>query len=643
MEEALSGAIKLARYAANSGAKSSDGLLVDEDGRLEHFIGTEMPGFGTIHYIPGVCTHTDPQSAIHWLEERRARPGFVGAFLSTLKALDECVIERMFALNSSQLRPFSMIFVDRRSLTKSGNDLADCLHVLSPDLVVFDESFADHAVPFGAFAATKQLYRHWNRRGMSTFHSTTFQPNTISSLHFMRCLRQHRPGFIDDHAAAIERIEIDLNYRSRIYRDLYSPSLARLISAVGFDQASLRASGHYVETAGKRIFDAVAGVACSIRGHNPPGYLEEIEQTGALDDCRDEMRQRLHATTRLPHVLPAVSGASAVEQALKIALSSQFPRTHVLALRGGFGGKTLLALTGTWKPSLKSGLAPLYPNVVYVDPFAEDAVAALEQACEQFPIAVIQFELVQGVGGVRPLPLRVLSCLNRLREQHGCLLFADEIQTGFYRTGPFVRTLEAGIQPDLMTIGKGASDMMFPIAITMYSDFIQQILDERDCSLPDVIQSHCGSEIGDRTIVNTMRRAEQEGLSDQVRAKGRLFAELLQEYLVATKLVRDVRCLGMLIGIELDVRSTGRRWMKRTFPQCVLMSLLNHPTFPVIAGFCQYEPHVLKLTPPLSTSEDEITIVCETIASVLRLPLHRLAASSAWQGIVRPRLARLRR
>src|SRR5262249_573732 len=154
---------------------------------------------------------------------------------------------------------------------------------------------------------------------------------------------------------------------------------------------------------------------------------------------------------------------------------------------GGYGGKTLLALTGTWKPSLKTGLAPLYPHVFYVDPFAEDAVEALEHACEKLPIAVIQYELVQGVGGVRHLPPNIIACLTQLRAGHSCLLFADEIQTGFYRTGPFVRSAEFGIQPDLLTVGKGASDMMFPFAMTLYSDAIQHTLDERGCSLPQIL------------------------------------------------------------------------------------------------------------------------------------------------------------
>ena len=64
----------------------------------------------------------------------------------------------------------------------------DLIRDLAPDIAVFDESFVNHEVPFAAFTARKRYFDHWNRPGKSTFHSTTFQPNTIASLHFMRCL-----------------------------------------------------------------------------------------------------------------------------------------------------------------------------------------------------------------------------------------------------------------------------------------------------------------------------------------------------------------------------------------------------------------------------------------------------------------------
>ena len=227
--------------------------------------------------------------------------------------------------------------------------------------------------------------------------------------------------------------------------------------------------------------------------------------------------------------MPAVSGGSAVEHALKLSLLAQSPKSFIVALKGGFGGKTLLALSGTSKPSYKKGLDPLYPDVLYVDPFAPDAVRRLRQIVETVPVAVIQLELVQGVGGVREIPQDLLEYLQIARRETGVLLFVDEIQTGMFRTGPFVRSSELSICPDLMTLGKGTSDMMFPFAMTLYSDRVNYLLKSRNSVLPSRLHG-----------------------------------------------------------------------------------------FPLLMGFCQYEPHILKFTPPLTTTKDEVEKITRTISDALR-------------------------
>ena len=91
--------------------------------------------------------------------------------------------------------PLVITCVDRASLAALRGGSGGILHEIVPDIVVFDESFVDHAVPFGAFTARKSLFACWNQPGKATFHSTTFQPNTISTLHFMHCLAEADPDF----------------------------------------------------------------------------------------------------------------------------------------------------------------------------------------------------------------------------------------------------------------------------------------------------------------------------------------------------------------------------------------------------------------------------------------------------------------
>ena len=605
-EEGLSGAVKLARYHCNAVGHPCNGLIVDPDCRWSHFSATDLPEGQHVEYIPALRSTASYQEASELLRGI----GFLVIGHDRWEQPDNPVRQEWDKL-TAEPKPV-LIICSEHKLLHSGTDNGSV-----PDIVVFDDSVVSRAVPYGGFVASRKLYGHWNRRGMATFHSTTYQPNTISSLHFMRCLEDSCPEFFQEHANALLRIEQDLDYRLEVFHDLYNSSLVKLIKAVGFNQESLHVDGHYVADGKRRVFDGVAGVACSVRGHNPSGYVSELTSLGSLDACRTEVQERLHELTGLPHASPAVSGASAVEQALKLGLASQMPRNYVLALKGGFGGKTLFALTGTERSNYKVGLDPLYPHVIYVDPFAKDAGQQISEAFATHPIGVMQCELVQGVGGVRPVPTKVLQQLKQMREEHDCLLLVDEVQTGVYRTGPFVRSTELGVEPDLLTIGKAMSDMMFPFAMTLHSENVQQRLQERGCHLSDQFHERHGYEYGYRTVLNMLRYAEQEGLEEQVRESGKLLASTLAERLQLCPHVREIRSFGLLLGIELNTKVLLLPWLKKIIPRLYLLAMIRQKKWPLMMGFCQYEPNVFKLTPPLSTTTQEVGQMCETIGTVI--------------------------
>jgi acetylornithine/succinyldiaminopimelate/putrescine aminotransferase len=519
--------------------------------------------------------------------------------------------------------------VDRAALDALRRAPAGALHDLTPDVVVFDESFVNRDVPFAAFTARTGLFGHWDRPGKTAFHSTTYQPNTISSLHFLRCLEVADPSFFAGIAAELDRAHADLALRAALFRRLYSPSLAGAIRAAGLDAADVRAAGSFVHVAGRKIFDGVSGVACSARGHNPLTYAEELAQLGPREDCERELAERLRALTGLGRVLPAVSGATAVESALKIALVAQHPRRHVLALKAGFGGKALLSLTGTWSASYKEHIGPLYANVSYVDPFAPDATAQIDLALAEHPVAVVLMELIQGVGGVRRVPEAVVRHLAAGRARHGYLLLVDEVQTGVYRTGPFALSAALGLAPDLLVVGKAASDMMFPVALTLCSDALAGRLEGIAPALMPAIRERYGYEYGYKTVLNVLRRAEVLGLPEMVTAAGAHFARLLGEGLAGCRAVREVRVYGMLVGIELDVTRWPRRWFRKKLFWLCLLAMLRHPRRPALVGFCQAEPNVLKITPSLTASADELAEAAATIVEVLRRPFWRLLATGA--------------
>jgi acetylornithine/succinyldiaminopimelate/putrescine aminotransferase len=638
-DEALSGALKLARFAAGREGRSSAGVILGGRDRLDSFASLSLGTQGRLDLIPDLVL-AETESALP------AEVGCVVVFPSTEAGERERSARLLDRLRAR--RPLVIAAVSRASLDACRRDPSDGGLALPPDIVVFDESFVHRHVPFGAFTARKAVYDCWNRRGYTTFHSTTFQPNTVSTLHFMNCLEADDPDFVATVSGELGRIASEPTLCQRLFGKLYSPSLARMIASLGFDVPEVKATGHYVSVGGRRIFDGVAGIACSIRGHNPPSYVREV--TGLADgvDYHAAVRERLKELTGLEGLLPAVSGASAVENALRLGLAAQTPRKHVLALKGGFGGKTLFALTGTAKPSYKEGLGQLYPDVLYVDPFADNAIEELESVFRRHPVAVVQMELIQAVGGVRAIPEKVVRYLDAERRRWGYALFVDEVQTGMYRTGPFTMSERYGLVPDLLTIGKGVSDMMFPFAVTLYSGGIREQLEARAPDLPRTLRAKADYEFGYRTLLNTLDQARAAGVADLVRESGARFASILSEKLASCPAVRDVRVFGLLIAIELDVRGSFRKWLRKQAPFVYILNMLQHRSFPLLIGFCQYEPHVLKLTPPLSITPAEIEAVSATIVDVLRTPpygllppalglLARSFVKAKWNGLVRKR------
>jgi acetylornithine/succinyldiaminopimelate/putrescine aminotransferase len=655
LEEALSGAIKLARYRRPTTGADPTGLVIDLAGRLTGFASAELDGGGHVQFLPGirVIGQNDIDGAAGGPTSERvanrllAEGGPSGIDPLVLVAgADHRLDGHQEAIRGLVRRhaPTVITCVDREGLAALRDGPRGLLHELGPDIVVFDDSFVDRAVPFGAFTARRSLFEGWNRPRKSTFHSTTFQPNTISTRHFMNCLAEADPEFFHRHAAEFRALLDNLARRGDGFRRYYNPSLFRLIRAAGLETGDVRAAGPFVIVDGRPIFDVVGGVACNLRGHNPPTYASEtraLPESGDEAALEAELGRRLRGLTGLGSFLPAVSGASAVENALKVALAAQFPRRHILALKAGFGGKTLFALTGTANPTYKERIGPLYADVHYVDPFAPDALAQIDGLLDRHEFAVVQVELIQSVGGVRLIPEGVIRHLDEGRKRRGYLLLVDEVQTGMYRTGPFILSRTFGLTPDLLLLGKGTSDMMFPFALTLYSDAVADVLARRGAALRDAIKRRFGYEQGYKTVVNALRRCEELAMPRRVAEAGAAFARLLGEGLGPLDTVREVRVFGLLIGIELDARRRPRRWLRKRLSGLYLLAMLRHDRFPVLAGLCQYEPVVLKITPPLNAGPDEIRRACETIVDVLRRPLHRVLAAGL-VGLLKSSLIRKR-
>jgi 4-aminobutyrate aminotransferase/(S)-3-amino-2-methylpropionate transaminase len=322
---------------------------------------------------------------------------------------------------------------------------------------------------------------------------------------------------------------------------------------------------------GKRYIDFGAGIAVVNTGHSHPRIVAAIKrQLDAFShSCimvtpyasAVELAERLCAAVPIEdaRAMFVSTGAEAVENAIKIARAVT-GRPGVIAFSGGFHGRTNLCmgLTGKVVP-YKKGFGPFTPGI-YHAPFpaeylgvsADASLAALEQLfksdIEAGQVAAIIIEPVQGEGGFYPVPEGFLARLRALCDTHGILLIADEIQTGYARTGRMFAIEYAGVEPDIMTVAKGIAGG-FPIAAVVGRQVVM------DGPEPGGLGgTYAGSPLGCAAGLAVLDVIEEEGLCERALEVGkRLVTGLRRLQQKHPDRIGDIRALGAMVAMELVV------------------------------------------------------------------------------------------
>jgi 4-aminobutyrate aminotransferase len=327
---------------------------------------------------------------------------------------------------------------------------------------------------------------------------------------------------------------------------------------------------------GKRYIDFAAGIAVVNTGHQHPKIVAAVaEQMKAFShvcfqvtpyETYVRLAERLNALA--PVASPAKTmlvstGAEAVENAVKVA-RAYTGRPGIVSFSGGFHGRTLMgmALTGKVVP-YKKGFGP-FPAEIYNVPFpnayhgvsSEQSLAALKAlfkyAADPSSIAAIIIEPVQGEGGFYIAPFDFLRALRALCDEHGILFVADEIQTGFARTGKMFALEHAGIKADVVAMAKGLAGG-FPLsAITGRADVM-------DASNPGGLGgTYAGNPIACAAAHAVLDAIDEEKLCDRANAIGKIILDRCNKIKSSNlNCVGDVRGLGAMCAIELVKDATS--------------------------------------------------------------------------------------
>ena len=328
---------------------------------------------------------------------------------------------------------------------------------------------------------------------------------------------------------------------------------ARKNDAVARGQGNLapvfveRALGSEIwDVEGKRYIDFGTGIAVCSAGHSHPKIkaavaeqLENFSHTCVMVtpyDSSVRLAEKLNQLAPGPSKKKSIfvtTGAEAVENTIKIA-RAYTGRRGVIAFSGGFHGRTMLAMGLTGKITPYKNLFGPFPAELYHAPFpieyhgvsVTESLKALDNLFKvdiaPSDVAAIIVEPVQGEGGFYPAPVEFLQALRTLCDEHGIVLVADEIQTGFGRTGIMFCTEYAGIEPDLITVAKGMANG-FPIAAVVGKSEIM------DSPLPGGLGgTYAGSPIGCVAALAMIEVIEEENLIDSANRVCDTFASRLE-------------------------------------------------------------------------------------------------------------------
>ena len=347
---------------------------------------------------------------------------------------------------------------------------------------------------------------------------------------------------------------------------------------------------------GREYIDCASNVGVSNIGHGHEAVAKAIyDQYRSLGNCYsmfyNPVRARLAkklaqlAPADLNRVFFCNSGAEAIEGALKFARSTTGRQKIISAMRG-FHGKTMGALAATWGPEYQKPFVPMMPGLTHV-PF--NNFAKLETALSEETAAVL-LEIVQGEGGVRVGNIDYFQRVRELCNSKGVILIVDEVQTGFGRTGTMF-ACEQFVTPDILCLAKSLAGGI-PMGAVLCNDRI---------NVP--VKSHTSTFGGNPTAcaaaLASLEVIEKERLIENAETLGNYLKEKLSR--IESKKIRDVRGLGLMIGIELKEKAGP-----------YVQMLMDKGVIALLAGAT-----VIRLLPPLVISREEIDIVVSSLEEIL--------------------------
>jgi len=348
---------------------------------------------------------------------------------------------------------------------------------------------------------------------------------------------------------------------------------------------------------GNQYIDCTGSYGVAVVGHCHPKVVAAVQKqvetliachASFYNDARSELLQKLIsiAPKGMDRVFLSNSGAESVECALKLARKKS-GKKEIIAMMGAFHGKTMGALSATWKKKYRAPFMPLVPGFKHVP--ANNLEKIKETITDK--TAAIIVEPVRGEGGILMNSDDFLPGLREICDDKNVLLIFDEVQTGFGRTGKTFACEHWNVVPDIMCLAKSVGGGL-PMAATFAKEEVMAAFKRGEHS-----STFSGNPLVCAAASAAIDVLKEEKLAERAATLGNYFKGKLEELAEKHKIIREVRGLGLMIGVEtrFDVYN-------------ILMDCMNNGVLVLDAG-----RNVVRFLPPLVIEKDQINKVVSTL------------------------------
>lgn len=406
------------------------------------------------------------------------------------------------------------------------------------------------------------------------------------------------------------------------YVDHVNPQWVRLLRLLQMNREYVRCEGVALTTSdGDVILDFLSGYCVHNTGHNHPYIIDRLQDELArrgpamlqshIPDLSGELARRLCglAGGKLRKAFFACSGSEGVETAIKFSRAVT-GRPGLLYADGAFHGLTCGALSMMGDAFWREKFGAMLSDTAAI-PFND--VTALQQQLATKRFGAFFVEPIQSEAGIRLPDADYLRRAGELCAKYGTLFVLDEVQTGMFRTGPFLASQHYGAEADMVILAKALSGGLIPCSAVLMTDRVYQAV--FDSLKRSIVHTSTFSEnsMSMRAGLATLDVLERESLGDRALVMGEVLRERLRENLSGYEMVRDVRGMGMLSGIEFQAPrqmrlrvpfEAFRHIHQSMFGQILVMRL--YQDHGILTQICGNNFMVLKVAPPLTVNEEQI-------------------------------------